>query len=343
MGSGEITRRRRVKQRFIAWFRGFRSKLERPSETELEQALARRPDSIKARPGGPQRFDIEGHLRRRDGPAGSKRRLSWFLHSFPFLPLIRRDIARSFRSVPANPARPKSETTPEFLRRFSDLAQAHGIGAMGYTTLPAEAVFQDKAVLFDQVIVLIQEMDAAKMAQAPSKTTFRMVMETYYDLGRVVNILTEYLRDQGYAAQAGHPLNGVTLYPLVAQQAGLGWCGRNGLLITPEFGPRQRIAVIYTNIRNLPVAGDNTHAWIDDLCARCGQCMRFCPGRAIYTTPISGESGRVTHIDVDKCFPVFADQYGCSLCIKVCPFNLHPYAQIKKGFLHGAGTRKQLK
>jgi ferredoxin len=316
--------------------------LDKPSEIELEQALAHRPDSITGRPEGPQRYDIEGHLLSRDGSVGSKRRLFWFLFSFPFMTLIRRDIRRSFLSVQENPADAKQEITPEFLTHFSELARAQGVGAIGYTPLPPEAIFQEKGVLFDQVIVLIMEMDAAKMAQAPSRETFRMVMETYYELGRIVNVLTDTLRDNGYAAQAGHPLNGVTLYPLVAQQAGLGWCGDNGLLITPEYGPRQRIGLIYTNIQNLPVAAENEHAWIADLCARCGQCMRFCPSQAIYTEPQKGKSGLVTHIDVDKCFPVFAEQYGCSICIKVCPFNLHPYAQIKKGFLHGARTRKTI-
>lgn len=340
MGNGETRKQLSMKQRLAA--RRHKSHLNgnKPTEAELEQAQAHRPEAIMALPQAPERFEIEAHLRERDSGGGVWRRLSWFLWSFPFLPRIRQDIVHSFASVAENPANPIREVTPAFLDRFTDLAREKGVGAIGYTALPPEAVFHDKGVLFDQVIVLIQEMDFEKMAQAPSRTTFRMVMETYYDLGLVTNDLVNFLRANSYAAQAGHPLNGVALYPLIAQRAGLGWCGSHGLLITPEFGPRQRISVIYTNIQNLPPAGENEHAWIANLCARCGQCQRFCPSSAILAEPITHESGIVTHIDVEKCFPVFADQYGCSLCIKVCPFNLHPYAKIKDRYFRGASTRK---
>ena len=302
-------------------------------EILLENGLAALPDSIKAEPGAPQRYDIETNLMRRDGAVGRRRKLSWLFWSFPFMHLIRRDIVRSFRSVAENPSQPRLTIPPQLLDDFEAKARQEGIGAVGYTPLPAQAVFAGKGVLFEQVIVLIMEMDKEKMAQAPSRTTFRMVMETYYELGRIIGQLVDFLRDHGIAAQAGHPLNGETLYPLVAQQAGLGWCGSNGLLITPEFGPRQRIGLIYTNIQNLPAAAANEHGWIADLCARCQQCVRLCPSQAIYGAPVKKDLGIETHIDVDKCFPVFANQYGCSLCIKVCPFNLHPYEHIKRKFL----------
>lgn len=309
------------------------------TELRLEQELAARPAAVAALPAAPRRFEIEQRLLSRRGWAGFARRLSWFLMAFPYMQRMRRDIAHTFTSVSANPPEPRRDITPELLGRFTELAAAHGVGALGYTPLPPEAIFQEKAVLFDQVIVLIKEMDPGKMARAPSRSTFRMVMETYYDLGRIANLLTDFLRGHGYAAQAGHALNGVALYPLIAQRAGLGWCGSHGLLITPQYGPRQRIALIYTNIRNLPAPGENAHAWISDLCSRCGQCRRMCPGGAIYPQPVARQAGILSHIDAEKCFPVFEAQYGCSLCVKVCPFNLHPYEKVRQRFMHGARSR----
>ena len=35
-----------------------------------------------------------------------------------------------------------------------------------------------------------------------------------------------------------------------------------------------------------------------------------------------------------KCFPYFMKYHGCSICIKVCPFNQQGYDKIKEGFLH---------
>lgn len=85
------------------------------------------------------------------------------------------------------------------------------------------------------------EMDSIAIKNAPSVDTFRMVMSTYDKLGVTTNLLTEKLRKLGYQAQASHPLGGLVLYPPLAVQAGLGWIGRHGLLIPPQFGPRQRI------------------------------------------------------------------------------------------------------
>ena len=65
-----------------------------------------------------------------------------------------------------------------------------------------------------------------------------MVHETYNQLGQISNRIADWLRERGYAAHAGHPLGGMALYPPMAQEAGLGWRGISGLVITPEYGPR---------------------------------------------------------------------------------------------------------
>lgn len=307
-------------------------------ELALEQAVYDRDDSIRGLPLGPKRYDIASRLFGRESSLGFYRKLLWRSAGFPFMRAMIGDIKDSFESLTNNPVKPNRCAKPNYWRQFEDYARSLGVGPIGYTGLPRAAIFTSKAVLFENVIVLIMEMDAAKMDKAPSWITQRMVMKTYYQLGRITIDLVDKLRRDGFAAQAGHPLNGLTLYPLLAQQAGLGWCGSHGLLITPEFGPRQRIAAIYTNIQNLPLAEGNDHFWIVELCNRCGQCLRKCPSQAILEEPVRHESGIVTHIDVDKCFPVFAEQHSCSLCIKVCPFNKHPYRRIKRAFLKEDGN-----
>lgn len=301
-------------------------------ECDLERALYNLPDSVHGLPDGPRRFNIEGNLMGGDGWPAWRRRISWLMWGFPFMQALRQDIAQTFTTLDENPPDPQTTITAEHLRNFEAQAHSYGIGAIGFTDLPLEAVFQEKAVLFTQVIVLVMEMDADKIARAPSPITFRMVMKSYYDLGQAVEKLVTYLRRHGYAAQGGHPLNGVTLYPLIAQRAGLGQLGANGLLISPQFGPRHRLAAIYTSISNLPNTATDEHTWVRTFCNWCRQCHRKCPSQAIYDQPIIRQSGTISHVDVERCFPVFADQYGCSICIKVCPFNLHPYEQIRDRF-----------
>jgi epoxyqueuosine reductase len=327
----------------LSWFlAGKKGRSQPDSEAALEQALTNQAGSIRALPAAAARFPIAQGLFGRQALIGPRLQLAWQLFAFPYFQRMRQDIITSLRSVAQNPVQPETRVSPALLAEFEASAQALGVGAIGYTRLPRQAIFQGKAVLFDRVIVLTMEMDAAKIAKAPSIVTYRMVMKTYYDLGRTVNRLVDFWRQHRFAAQAGHPLNGVALYPLLGQQAGLGWCGSHGLLVSPEFGSRQRLAAIYVGIDNLPLAQDNEHEWIADLCRRCGQCIRQCPSQAIYQEPVCRPAGLISHVDADRCFPVFARQFGCSICVKVCPFSRHPYERIKDAFSRRSRRRDAL-
>jgi epoxyqueuosine reductase QueG len=187
-------------------------------------------------------------------------------------------------------------------------------------------------VLFDNAIVVAMEMDEDGINSAPSVACMRVVMDTYRDLGRINNHLAAFLRERGYGAHAGHPLNGLVLYPPLAQMAGLGWMGLNGLIITPEHGPRVRLAAVFTSIQNLPFNEGNDHQWVRDFCENCRICHRECPPEAILDNPIQHADGKKTYIKNEVCFPYFNLYHGCSVCVKVCPFNLQPYEKIRVGF-----------
>jgi epoxyqueuosine reductase QueG len=126
-------------------------------------------------------------------------------------------------------------------------------------------------VLYDNAIILAMEMSKEIIDKAPSQATLNMVFDTYDGLGITANKLAAFLRDQGYAAQADHPLGGLVLFPPLAQKAGIGWVGKHGLLITQEYGPRVRLAAVYTNVENFPVAESNNHEWVGDYCEKCGK------------------------------------------------------------------------
>jgi len=97
------------------------------------------------------------------------------------------------------------------------------------------------------------------------------------------------------------------------------------MLITPEFGPRQRISAIFTSIQNMPSTTANPHLWITEFCQRCGKCIKSCPGNAITEEPIQNNKKR-TVILKESC-------HGCTICMKECSFNRRGYAQIK-GKIH---------
>ena len=263
------------------------------------------------------------------------------MFSFKALPIMAgslKGMLRGFKDLKKNPIHLKTEINNEDLKALEDFASTIGVGMMGYCKLTPELIFQNKGILYENAIVVIMEMEKEKMDKAPSYDSFHEVHRTYRDLGYVTNDIADFLRSRGFGAHPVHPLGGAVLYPPLAKKAGLGWQGRHGMLITPKFGPRMRIAAVFTSIENLPITEENPHSWIEKFCATCGLCIRKCPTKAIRESVIKYGPGLLNHIDREKCFPYFIEEHGCSVCIKECQFNKIGYEHLKAKFENRKGS-----
>ena len=295
----------------------------------LEDSLNTKPGSVHNSENSPKRFEIlSENLALKDDHAP----IPGFPQSAPFLGSSIRNIFRSIKSLEKNPVKPQTRVTEEFLLEMEAYMRSVGIDGYGYTEVPREFIFKGKSIMYDKAIVLVMEMDKKRMSKAPNFDTAVMVHQTYNRLGLSSRKLTEFLRKHGFAAHSGHPVNGLVLYPPLAQKAGLGWRGISGLLITPAFGPRVRLAAVFTNIENLPYSKNDEHRWIEKYCNSCRLCIRECPPKAIMEKPVEHANGLLTSVEDEKCFPYFANYHGCSICIRVCPFNNTDYGKLKKAF-----------
>jgi len=94
--------------------------------------------------------------------------------------------------------------------------------------------------------------------------------------------------------------------------AGLGWIGRNNLLVNDKFGAQFRLCTILTD---MPLT---TTRPVEKDCGKCRLCVEACPAHAIHES----------HLDFDhlRCFEKLkefqkqrlTDQYICGVCVKVC-------------------------
>ncbi|MFW9873378.1 MAG: hypothetical protein ACFFG0_09765 [Candidatus Thorarchaeota archaeon] len=213
----------------------------------------------------------------------------------------------------------KTKTTSEFWKEFERKAKELDIDLIGYTPILEDFVFYNLKVFGRYAIVLGMEMLWDEIKTAPSINCSIEAFRVYSELGKISIQLTEYLKESGFKSEAHHPFGGKFLFPPHAVAAGLGIMGRNGLVITPEFGPRQRWAIISTDAEIPPPIKKDLKP-LEEYCKECGACIRGCKGGAAYENPIyHTDSPAITHIDRSKCIDSLINNNYCSYCLKVCP------------------------
>ncbi|MGQ9645921.1 MAG: hypothetical protein ACUVWO_05200 [Thermodesulfobacteriota bacterium] len=133
-------------------------------------------------------------------------------------------------------------------------------------------------------------------------------------------VLTSAIQDLGYRAmpvpasqiidwrnQRGHLSHKHT-----ARLAGLGWIGRNNLLVNEQFGSRIRLLTLLTNlplVTNSPQSRD---------CGSCRACLSVCPAEAISERPEDFD-----HLRCYEQLKVFSktlhfSHHICGVCVKAC-------------------------
>jgi len=244
-----------------------------------------------------------------------------------------KEMAKSAKSVLDNPYTGKNTIDANTLKELEEYAHSLGVTDIGYTRVNPRYIFNGFKLLFPNAIVFTMQMDREKIKQAPSMPSFIEIFRTYLQLGVIVNEVAEFLRERGFNALAGPAVGGDVNYIPVAIDAGLGYSGKNGLLISKANGPRIRLAAVFTDIENLPFSEKNPHLWVRDYCQSCNTCIEKCPADAIYPeTQIHADGGPV-FVDHTKCAMPFSNDNGCSLCIKHCPFSYGDYDVLKKKFV----------
>jgi len=116
----------------------------------------------------------------------------------------------------------------------------------------------------------------------------------------------------------------------LARNAGLGWIGKNTLLLTREAGSWFFLGEIYTD---LPLPADGGPP-VQNLCGSCSACIEVCPTRAI-VAPYRLDARRcISYLTIEhhgaipeELRPLIGNRiFGCDDCQLVCPWNR--YASI---------------
>jgi epoxyqueuosine reductase len=113
-----------------------------------------------------------------------------------------------------------------------------------------------------------------------------------------------------------------------AKHAGLGWIGKNTLLINPEIGS-------FTFLAGAAVSLElDVDAPIADACGSCSLCVDACPTGAIVDDYEVDATRCISYLTIEhkgaipetRRVQIGDHVYGCDVCQDVCPFNLAPLA-----------------
>jgi len=203
-----------------------------------------------------------------------------------------------------------------------------GIVSIGYTHVIPELINTEEPPLYPNAIVLTLEMGKDIIETEPGPEAQKLNDATYAKLGHITYALSDYIRAKGFATQVAHPYGGLVSFSPLGQEAGLGWIGQSGLLITPELGPRLKISAILISIENLPIKKPEYYSWIVEYCKACGKCIKACPEEAMIEKETCCGGTEIEFIE-SRCIGC---SQGCTYCIEECPFDKKGYQQVKDKF-----------
>ncbi len=217
----------------------------------------------------------------------------------------------------------------EMSKQVKQAASLFGASLVGICKLKRDWVYANVEIpeTLENVIVMAVKMDADGIATSPKVPAATSTGVGYSRMAATLACTGEFIRNLGYRAiQCG---NDTALSIPLAIDAGLGELGRNGLLITPEYGSRVRICKVITD---LPLAPDKPIEFgVKEFCKTCKSCSRHCEVDAISfdeepsfkTVSKSNNPGALKwYVDPGKCYLFWCENgIDCSTCIKVCPYN----------------------
>ena len=169
-------------------------------------------------------------------------------------------------------------------------------------------------------IAFTLEMDYQIVKMAPQGPITLESSAQYLRAGSIAVTLAAFIRNLGYPARAHIDGNYQVRCPQVARDAGLGEIGRMSLLMTPDLGPRVRIAVVTTSIP-LHCTPAKTDSSVPDFCRICNKCAVNCPANAISYYKIADQDGD-WRINQEACYSYWCKSgTDCGRCLSVCPYS----------------------
>ncbi|MEN8144726.1 MAG: tRNA epoxyqueuosine(34) reductase QueG [Gemmatimonadota bacterium] len=185
------------------------------------------------------------------------------------------------------------------------------------------------------MVSLLYGPSDAPPTDADADAFLRPILAQYSQGRDYHSVFEERLSRFSESIRALHPAAAIKAYvdygPVLerdhAQRAGLGWIGKNTMLIHPTYGSWLLLGELLTDLAIEPDA-----AFLPDHCGTCERCIEACPTGAIRGPRELDARLCISYLTIElkgaipeKLRPMIGQRvFGCDICQDVCPWNTGP-------------------
>lgn len=237
--------------------------------------------------------------------------------------------------------------TPARLSKFAQWLESGYAGQMSYLAARREAYSHPssmlngcKSLLMLGMPYLIQEQQRRVLSPWPGVGKVARYAQSGLDYHDVIRSRLKSLRKWFIQQCPSSNARGVVdTAPLLerefAEAAGLGWVGKNTLLLNKQWGSYFFLAALLVDIE---LEFDQPHH--TSHCGSCTACLDNCPTDAFVAPYVLDANKCISHATIES--PMLPDEsvsenlrgwiFGCDICQEVCPWNRRSHLGIESAF-----------